>query len=323
MVYCSALRHLGELDLSERLAQQSDSLPPFVSCDNGRTRENLSRVPTWCTRCAKCYFVYLALAPYVARSALVDFFGRDVLAEPADGKAVERRSLAWEAHRAALRDGGAGVRRCGGACDPSRASTAPRTLAPTCPFVTRHRDHGHHEHHEHHGQVDNGEPGRDPDCRCRSFRGSGADLVGHVVHRFTLPPGHLEEIPTADGIRWVNDPLASNPLAASAALRTCDGTPVVMILGGESRGVGPAPLLEALNSHGEAVQVAAEIARSGDAVLFSSGAPTPKVLGTGKTGGPGEWISARVSTRGRSTAGCGHDRRHTGRDHQQRQGDCG
>lgn len=144
-----------------------------------------------------------------------------------------------------------------------------------------------------------------------------ADLVGGVVHRFTLPPGRLEEIPTTDGIRWVNDPLASNPLAASAALRTYDGTPVVMILGGESRGVDPAPLLEALNSHGrvrsvilldeagdlwrpaiesqsgvstrpaaslgEAVQVAAEIARSGDAVLFSPGAPTPKALGNWET----------------------------------------
>lgn len=93
VVYFSALRHLGELDISERLAQQWDSLPPFVSCNKGRTRENLSGVPTWCTRCAKCYFVYLALAPYVARSALVDFFGRDVLAEPADGEAVERLLL--------------------------------------------------------------------------------------------------------------------------------------------------------------------------------------------------------------------------------------
>lgn len=142
-----------------------------------------------------------------------------------------------------------------------------------------------------------------------------ADLISDVLHHFALPRGRLEVVSTQDGITWVNDPLASNPLAAAAAVRTYREAPVVLIAGGDDRGVDPAPLVEAICDHGQvraivvlgsagaawksllgqhtdvlsatddsltaAIALVARIAQPGDAVLFSPGAPTPA--------GEGDW----------------------------------
>lgn len=91
--YFSALRGLGEIEISERLGRNWGHLPPFVSCNRGRTLDKAAQHPTWCTRCAKCYFVFLALAPFVTRQALTRYFGRDLLGEPEDADAVERLLL--------------------------------------------------------------------------------------------------------------------------------------------------------------------------------------------------------------------------------------
>lgn len=144
-------------------------------------------------------------------------------------------------------------------------------------------------------------------------RALDADVIAATVYAFTLPPGRLEIVPTADGITWVNDPLASNPFAAAAAVRTYRGAPLVVIVGGDDRRVDPAPLVAAIAEHGAvrvvvavgvagkawaaalervamviavadddvavAVDRAAGAAHRGDVVLFSPGAPTTRAVG--------------------------------------------
>ncbi|MEY2957478.1 MAG: UDP-N-acetylmuramoyl-L-alanine--D-glutamate ligase [Actinomycetota bacterium] len=143
-------------------------------------------------------------------------------------------------------------------------------------------------------------------------------VVTATVEGFRLPPGRLEVVPTTDGITWVDDPLASNPFAAAASIRSHAAVPVVLILGGDDRGVDPGPLFTAIREHATvravvaigpagsvwrsaleaemasrdarlvvidaddvagAVVVAARFALPGDAVLFSPGAPTTPVVG--------------------------------------------
>jgi UDP-N-acetylmuramoyl-L-alanine---L-glutamate ligase len=111
------------------------------------------------------------------------------------------------------------------------------------------------------------------------------------------------------GRTYVDDALASNPFASSASVRTFDGRPLTVIVGGADRGVDPGPLVEALAAHrpppsvvvlppgsarltgvltgvagqvreaadlGEAVAVATALTPEGGVVLFSPGAPTPE-----------------------------------------------
>jgi UDP-N-acetylmuramoylalanine--D-glutamate ligase len=142
-------------------------------------------------------------------------------------------------------------------------------------------------------------------------------IVNEVAKKFILPTGRLEVIPSRDSFTWVNDPLASNPFAASAAVTTYSAKPIVLILGGEDRGVDPSSLIDAIRVHGQvravvllgpvgkswaslishktglrlfhvetmeqAVEVGASLAYSGDVILFSPAAPTPKHEGNWET----------------------------------------
>ena len=91
--YFSALRGHGELAISELIGRHWHDLPEFVSCNRARVGARAATRPVWCGDCAKCRFVHLALAPFVARSVLADRFGRDLLATDADVVAVERLLL--------------------------------------------------------------------------------------------------------------------------------------------------------------------------------------------------------------------------------------
>lgn len=94
--YFSALRAYGETEISRLIAKHWRDLPPFVSCNRARIGERKNARPSWCCECAKCYFVYLALAPFIARSELSAYFGRDLLGTSADIEAVERLLLGPE-----------------------------------------------------------------------------------------------------------------------------------------------------------------------------------------------------------------------------------
>lgn len=143
------------------------------------------------------------------------------------------------------------------------------------------------------------------------------DEITTVARSFRLPPGRMEVIPTTDGITWVNDALASNPLASAAGIASYTDRPIVLIVGGADRGVDIAPVLEALTAHGdvravvtlgdagerwkaellgfgmlatiEADDLAAAVAwirgvaREGDVVLFAPAAPTDPAVGNWET----------------------------------------
>lgn len=148
--------------------------------------------------------------------------------------------------------------------------------------------------------------------------GLAAEAVASTVRDFERPPGRLEPVPSSDGVEWVNDSLASNPFAAAAGIVTYRRRPLIAIVGGGDRGVDATLLVDALVRHGNiraivcigeagvrwhtrfeevgltvhvielddiaaAVRVAAAVARSGDVVLFSPGAPTAPSVGTWET----------------------------------------
>lgn len=87
--YFSILRELDEVQISQRLAKHWDSLPRFVSCNRVSQHWEPSRQPEWCRKCAKCYFVFVALAPWISRHKLTTYFGRDLLATESDVRAIE------------------------------------------------------------------------------------------------------------------------------------------------------------------------------------------------------------------------------------------
>lgn len=141
------------------------------------------------------------------------------------------------------------------------------------------------------------------------------DHVRDAIKTFEPLPSRQRIVGVRAGITYVDDALASNPHGVIAALDTFDERPLVLIVGGQDRGVDYAPLCARLNSArnvkalvvlgsssdtiarqlqdvdiprhhvgsqdvSRAVQMARSLAAEGDHVLFSPGAPTPSELGT-------------------------------------------
>lgn len=122
--------------------------------------------------------------------------------------------------------------------------------------------------------------------------------IERALQAFQAPPHRLEPVGAANGVEWFNDSKATTPHAASTAIRAFDS--LVLIAGGSRKGVdlGPmgaeaervravvaigeaAPDVHAVfdarttvvdaGSMAEAVRLAAELARPGDAVVLSPG----------------------------------------------------
>jgi hypothetical protein len=81
--YFSFLRPLTEIAIARRFARYPAYLPVFRSCNTAFRQVAERRSTNWCCDCPKCRFVYLALAPFVAKPQLVATFGGDLLDEPA------------------------------------------------------------------------------------------------------------------------------------------------------------------------------------------------------------------------------------------------
>jgi hypothetical protein len=79
--YFSLLRPFSELHIAKMYAPTTRYDHAMTSCN----RAYLLRGATarWCGDCAKCRFVFLALAPFVDRPRLVEIFGKDMLRDPA------------------------------------------------------------------------------------------------------------------------------------------------------------------------------------------------------------------------------------------------
>lgn len=122
--------------------------------------------------------------------------------------------------------------------------------------------------------------------------------IASALATFDAPPHRLEPVASVDGVDWYNDSKATTPHASSAAIRAFDS--LVLIAGGSRKGVDLAPMaaephrVRAVVAIGEAapdvhaifesttpvvdaatmsdaVSLAAELARPGDAVVLSPG----------------------------------------------------
>jgi len=76
--YFSFLRPLSELSIAKIFSELTDYHGSFTSC-NKAFRINDRMDARWCGDCDKCRFVFLILAPFLSREALVGIFGSDLL----------------------------------------------------------------------------------------------------------------------------------------------------------------------------------------------------------------------------------------------------
>lgn len=70
--YFSLLRPLYELQIAAWFAHYRQYFPLFRSCNRGMATNS------WCGRCPKCLFVFLALCPFLDRKQLLGIFGQDL-----------------------------------------------------------------------------------------------------------------------------------------------------------------------------------------------------------------------------------------------------
>ncbi len=77
--YFSLLRPLSEIEIARRFARHSQYFEVFRSCNTAFRQALAERGRHWCCNCPKCRFVFLALAPFIAKRQLIEIFGRDLL----------------------------------------------------------------------------------------------------------------------------------------------------------------------------------------------------------------------------------------------------
>ena len=83
LTYYSLLRPFSELAVARRFAQIARYDHCFSSCNRNFHLHGKTPAQRWCCECPKCHFVFLALAPFMAKQRLVAIFaGRNLLDEP-------------------------------------------------------------------------------------------------------------------------------------------------------------------------------------------------------------------------------------------------
>jgi hypothetical protein len=75
----SLLRGVSELHIARLFAATSSYDNTVTSCNYAFRMSYQQRGERWCHECAKCRFVFLALAPFMDRARLVGIFGQDLL----------------------------------------------------------------------------------------------------------------------------------------------------------------------------------------------------------------------------------------------------
>lgn len=133
-------------------------------------------------------------------------------------------------------------------------------------------------------------------------------LVADALRSWTGLDHRLQTISMARGMRWIDDSLATAPQPTAAALEVHRGERILLVVGGQDRGVDYEPLAHAVHAHGsvvvltvpdngprigevirsvassvevhdcvdivDAVTRAAALGQEGDVVLFSPAAPS-------------------------------------------------
>ena len=77
----SILRPASELAIARAFARMAPYHRAFTSCNAIFRSDPALRATSWCCDCAKCRFVFLALAPFSSPSHLRELFGADLLDE--------------------------------------------------------------------------------------------------------------------------------------------------------------------------------------------------------------------------------------------------
>lgn len=82
--YCSLLRPWSELAVTSAFARLGgDYFTVFSSCNRNFRILGPKPADRWCGQCPKCHFVFLALAPFMAKPRLLSIFGRNLLDDDA------------------------------------------------------------------------------------------------------------------------------------------------------------------------------------------------------------------------------------------------
>ena len=79
IAYFSLLRPLLEIEIARRFSRYPQYFGCFRSCNTAFRQSPSERGGQWCCDCPKCRFVFLALAPFIAKFELISIFGRDLL----------------------------------------------------------------------------------------------------------------------------------------------------------------------------------------------------------------------------------------------------
>jgi UDP-N-acetyl-alpha-D-muramoyl-L-alanyl-L-glutamate epimerase len=79
LAYFSLLRPLSEVEIARRFSHYPAYFGAFRSCNTAFRQAVAARGRHWCGECPKCRFVFLVLAPFVAKAELVAIFGANLL----------------------------------------------------------------------------------------------------------------------------------------------------------------------------------------------------------------------------------------------------
>ncbi len=96
--YYSLLRPLSELAVTRQFARLTQYHQHFSSCNRNFRILGARPAERWCGRCPKCHFVFLALAPFLPKPALVGIFGRNLL-DDIDLAGDFDALIEWKAHK--------------------------------------------------------------------------------------------------------------------------------------------------------------------------------------------------------------------------------
>ncbi len=77
--YFSLLRPWSELAVTREFARRTQYDDVFSSCNRNFRIRGARPSDRWCGQCPKCHFVFLALAPFIAKPRLLAIFGRNLL----------------------------------------------------------------------------------------------------------------------------------------------------------------------------------------------------------------------------------------------------
>lgn len=77
--YCSLLRPFSELAVTRAFSKLTPYFDVFSSCNRNFKILGPKPADRWCGQCPKCHFVFLALAPFLAKPRLLSIFGRNLL----------------------------------------------------------------------------------------------------------------------------------------------------------------------------------------------------------------------------------------------------